>query len=163
MAWIKYKQRIILTGEIEGSNQDKDNKQMGERIVKEMMYVFLPEPTQLPNTGTHKEGKEGNLLVPFLYTTYSWINNSFIWENREKCTGIIIIRIVPIWQPIICCTQDTIKIHYYWFVRHTNIIIYNNQQQQKVLIVLIYAYSYTYNNQQSNPLLINVLLLWMIL
>ena len=83
----------------------------------------LPTGTQLP--GTRKEGEEDDLLfivVPYrtrlgtVYTSYPWRDNSYssstIQERRGRCSGIIIISMVPIGRSIMHLhrTRHTIRV-----------------------------------------------------
>ena len=71
MARIKYEQGIKLTREIKGDKQDEDE---GGRDKGKKWYI--PIGTQSPNTGTHKEGEDGELLFivvpyPIIYCPYA--------------------------------------------------------------------------------------------
>ena len=83
---------------------------------------YITIGNQPPNTGIHKKGKEGELLlVPGsdlvwyrMLHTYPWQRNSYSncinRERRGRCSGIIIIRMVSIGLYIIHRTWHTILI-----------------------------------------------------
>ena len=85
MARIKYKQAINLTREIKGNNLDltKGGREKGENW-------HIPIETQSPNTGTHKEGEEGELLFivvpyPIRYFPYAVpINRQQLHQQQSQ-------------------------------------------------------------------------------
>ena len=117
--------------------QPRQGQQVGKR--RERSDAFLQRvPNHIIQEHTQKE--KGVLscrtLVDNVHMPYPWIPNSSSRKRRGRCNVIIIIRMVPIGQYIIHRTRHTlassltnIPIHYYRFVVHTNIVIYNNQQQ----------------------------------
>ena len=98
--------------------------------IKDLMRMHNPLH---PNTQRWRRWRFANVVCTRLgtvYMLYPWTDNSYssgssssILERRWRCTGIIIILIVSIWQYIIHHTRHTILIvtghhHHKWLLHY---------------------------------------------